>query len=97
MGSRGMSPPGPWSLSVKKGMVVIMVFETLVRLLGEQYACDPDEVEMVTTLDDLNLTAMERSDIAVTLEELYGVPIPTEALDGFETVEDVVGYIEDRL
>lgn len=74
-----------------------MVFEALIRLLGEQYACDPEEVEMVTTLDDLNLTDMDRSDMAVTLEELYGVPIPTEELEAFETVEDVVGYIEDRL
>lgn len=74
-----------------------MVFDELVRLLAEQYACDPEEVEMASTLDDLNLTDLDRSDMALTLEELYGVPIPTEELEAFRTVEDVVGYIEDRL
>ena len=74
-----------------------MVFDELVRLLAEQYACDPEEVEMASTLDDLNLSDMDRSDVALTMEELYGVPIPTEALEAFVTVEDVVGYIEDRL
>ena len=35
--------------------------------------------------------------MALTLEELYGVAIPDEELDGFVTLEDMVGYIEDRL
>ena len=74
-----------------------MVFDELARLLAEQYACDPEEVEMASTLDDLNLSDMDRSDVALTMEELYGVPIPTEALETFVTVEDIVGYIEDRL
>lgn len=74
-----------------------MVFDSLVRLLAEQYACDPEEVEMASSLDTLNLTDMDRSDMALTMEELFGVPIPTEALEEFVTVEDVVGYIEDRL
>ena len=74
-----------------------MVFDSLVRLLAEQYACDPEEVEMTSSLDTLNLTDMDRSDMALTMEELFGVPIPTEALEEFVTVEDVVGYIEDRL
>ena len=34
---------------------------------------------------------------ALVLEELFGVEIPGEALDDFETVEDMVGYIEDRM
>ena len=37
----------------------------------------------------------ERFEICFHME-FYGVEIPEEALGGFETVEDVVGYIEDR-
>jgi acyl carrier protein len=33
----------------------------------------------------------------VFLGEMYGVNIDDDNLDGFETVEDVVGYVEDYL
>ena len=75
----------------------MVVYDGLLQLLTEQYVCDPEVVSMASTLDELNLSPNERSDIALVLEELYGVPIPTEALEEFYTVEDLVGYIEDRL
>lgn len=74
-----------------------MVLEQLKRLLTEQYGCDEDEITLSATLDDLNLVTHERSELALVLEELFGVEIPGEALDDFETVEDMVGYIEDRM
>lgn len=74
-----------------------MVYEALEQLLADQYACDPDEIGMNATLDGLNLYDGERSDLCVTLEELYGVPIPEDAIRAFSTVEDIVAYIEDRL
>lgn len=35
--------------------------------------------------------------MSVALADAYGVAIPDEALAAFATVEDIVGYIEDRL
>ena len=52
---------------------------------------------MAASLDDLNIAPHEREDMAMILEELYGIAIDDTTLDEFETVEDVVGYIEDRL
>ena len=74
-----------------------MVFETLFQLLCDHYACEQEDVTMASSLDDLNLTDDERTDIAVLLQEQYGVEIPAAKLAGFATVEDMVGYIEDRL
>ena len=74
-----------------------MVLEKLAALLSDQYGCDPEDVTMAATLDELNLTDHERGELAFTLEEVYGVEIPDEALSAFVTVEDFVGYIEDRL
>ncbi len=74
-----------------------MVLERLARLLGEQYACDEEDVTMTATLDGLNLSDDDRSELMLSLEELYGIPVPTEAMEDFVTVEDVVAYIEDRL
>lgn len=73
-----------------------MVYNDLVNLCLDRYGCE-GPIDMGDTFDELNITAEERSDLALALEELYGVPIPTEALEECRSVEDLVGYIEDRL
>ena len=73
------------------------VLDVLTHLFCRNYGCDPEDVEMAATLDDLNIAPHEREDMAVFLGEMYGVDMDDDVLYGFETVEDVVGYIEDRL
>ncbi len=73
------------------------VLDVLTHLFCRNYGCDPEDVEMAATLDDLNIAPHEREDMAVFLGEMYGVDIDDDALYGFETVEDVVGYVEDQL
>lgn len=73
------------------------VLDVLTVLFCRNYGCDPDDVEMAATLDELNIAPHEREDMAVFLGEMYGVDIDGDTLDGFETVEDVVGFVEDHL
>lgn len=73
-----------------------MVFEAIKKLLTGRFGCDPEDVTMDATFDDLNILKHELGDIALELEELFGVPIPDGVLDEAETVEDIVGYIEDN-
>ena len=73
------------------------VLDVLMRLFCTKYGCEPEDVEMAASLDELNIAPHEREDMAMVLEELYGIAIDDATLDGFETVEDVVGYIEDQL
>ena len=73
------------------------VLDVLTALFCRNYGCDPDDVEMAATLDELNIAPHEREDMAVFLGEMYGVDIDDDTLDGFETVEDVVGFVEDYL
>lgn len=73
------------------------VLDVLMRLFCTKYGCEPEDVEMAASLDELNIAPHEREDMAMTLEEMYGIAIDDDTLDGFETVEDVVGYIEDRI
>ena len=73
------------------------VLEILTVLFCSKYGCEPEDVEMGATLDELNIAPHEREDMAMVLEEMYGVVIDDDTLDGFATVEDVVAYIEDIL
>lgn len=72
------------------------VLPFLTKQLADRYGCDPEDVTMAATLDDLNLSDDDRSEIALLLGEVFGVEIPTGELLSFETVEDLVGYVEDR-
>ena len=73
------------------------VLDVLTALFCEKYGCDPEDVEMAASLDELNIAPHEREDMAMVLEELYGIEIDDGALSDFATVEDVVGYVEDIL
>ncbi len=73
------------------------VLDILTALFCEKYGCDPEDVEMAASLDELNIAPHEREDMAMVLGEMYGIDFDDDALFGFETVEDIVGYIEDVL
>ena len=73
------------------------VLDILTALFCEKYGCDPESVDMAASLDELNIAPHEREDMAMVLGEMYGIDFDDDALFGFETVEDVVGYIEDIL
>ena len=73
------------------------VLEEVRDFLCERCGCFYEDVEMAASLDDLNVADFEREDLAFLLAERHGVEIPNEELVTFETVEDLVGYIEDRL
>lgn len=74
-----------------------MVLRYLKGLLSDRFGCDEEDVTLAATLDELNLSADDIYEMAVCLQDLYGVEIPTDHLQSFETMEDMVGYVEDRL
>ena len=74
-----------------------MVLEILRKLLIDRVGCEAEDVEMAASLDDLNVTEDERIELAMTLWEMFvSEPIPEE-FPAWELVEDLVGYIEDRM
>ena len=73
------------------------VLEVLTALFCRKYGCEPEDVEMAASLDALNIAPHEREDMAMVLEEMYGVAIDDAALDSFDTVEDVVAFVEDAI
>lgn len=74
-----------------------MVLQQLAKLLIDRFGCDAEDVEMAASFDDLNITEDERYELFAVLWELYGTETLPEELPPFATVEDLVGYIEDRM
>ena len=73
-----------------------MVFQYLSELLTGAYAC-AGPIEMADRLDDLNLAPYEREELAGLLTDRFGVELSVEEVAAFETVEDMVAGVEDRL
>ena len=73
------------------------VYDRLAMLFCEKYGCEPEDMAMGASLDALGILPHEREDMALVLGEVYGVEFDDASLAGFETVEDVVGYIEDTM
>ncbi len=73
-----------------------MVLQYLKGLLPDRFGCEEEAVCLSATLDELNLSADDVNEIAVCLQDLYGVDF-SDATETFETLEDIVGYVEDRL
>ena len=75
-----------------------MVFEKIADILSEQFDVEVGAIEPDTLLtDDLGADSLDLIDIVMSLEDEFGREVPDEALEGFETVGDLVDYIESRI
>ena len=72
-----------------------MVFEKLQKILAEQFVTDEENITMETSfIDDLGADSLDIVELAMAIEEEFGVPeIPEDAIPKLLTVGDVVRYI----
>jgi len=76
-------------------MEVIMVFEKIRDLVVEQLGIDADMVKPETNMmKDLEADSLDAVEIILGIEEEFGLDIPDEEAEKFETVQDLVDYVE---
>ncbi len=72
-----------------------MVFDKVKGFVVDQLGVDPDQVEMDTNLmKDLEADSLDAVEIILAVEDEYGLDIPDETAEKFETVRDLVEYVE---
>ena len=73
-----------------------MIFEKVCAILAEALNADPDEITMETLImEDLDADSLDVVDIAMSLEDEFGIEFPDEDLEKVRTVGDVVKYLEE--
>ena len=72
------------------------VLEHIQMYLCEHVGCDVEDATLAATFDELNVAPYDCEALALHLEELYELRIPDDELTAFDTLEDMVGYLEDR-
>ncbi|MBF1051157.1 MAG: acyl carrier protein [Peptostreptococcaceae bacterium] len=73
------------------------MFEKIQEIIVEVLGVEKDSVTMDSNLmNDLNADSLDALDIATQIEESLSVKIPDEDFAKFETVKDIVEYIENH-
>jgi len=71
------------------------MFENLKNFIVEEFNVNPDDVTLEAELvGDLGINSLELADLVYLCEEKFNVSIDDEDLHNFNTVGDVVKYLE---
>ncbi len=74
-----------------------MDFEKVKEVVAEQLGVDVAELTEETSLkDDLNADSLDLFQIIMSLEEEFGIEIPTEDSESIGTIGDIEKYLAKR-
>ncbi len=72
-----------------------MMFEKVQAILAKQLRLDPAKITPESLImKDLGADSLDILQLLMRIEDEYGLVIPDQALAKFETVGDVVSYLE---
>lgn len=73
------------------------MFEEVQKILAKQLRIDASRVQMESRIkEDLGADSLNILQLLMKIEDDYGIVIPDEELAHFETVSDVVSYLDSR-
>lgn len=74
-----------------------MIFDEIKDIIIDQLQVNESEVTMDTNLmKDLSADSLDAVEIIMAIEEEYGIEIPDEDAETFQTVGDLVRYVEEN-
>ena len=74
-----------------------MTFDKIKDIIIEQLQVDESDVNMDTNLmKDLSADCLDAVEIIMAIEDTFGIEIPDEDAEKFQTVEDLVKYVEEN-
>ncbi|MGT2951405.1 acyl carrier protein [Streptococcus cuniculi] len=73
------------------------IYQRLEELLVEEKGADLELHPDLAVQEELAEDSVEVMELVLTLEDEFQITIPDEAIEGFETLADIVEYIEKRL
>ena len=76
-----------------------MVFEKVVKIIGEQLGLDDlTAVTPATSLmGDLEADSLDAVEIIMAIEDEFGVEIPDDEAEKFKNIGDIAKYVETKL
>ncbi len=73
------------------------MLEKLKSMIAEQLSINEAEINAESNFkDDLGADSLDLFELVMSLEEEYGVEIPSEDLEKIATVNDVMEYLKEK-
>jgi acyl carrier protein len=74
-----------------------MTFDKIKDIIIEQLQVEESDVNMDTNLmKDLSADSLDAVEIIMAIEDTFGIEIPDEDAEKFQTVEDLVKYVDEN-
>lgn len=74
-----------------------MVFEKIKKILSEQFEINEGLITLESNLvDDLGANSLDFVDIAMSIEDEFGIEVPEELVEKISTVGDIVNFVEEN-
>lgn len=73
------------------------MLEKVKEIIAKQLNLDVDEINESTSFkDDLGADSLDLFELVMAFEEEYDIEIPSENLEGIETVGDIIKLMKDN-
>ena len=73
------------------------MFDEVQKILAKQLRLDPSKIQPSSRIkEDLGADSLNILQLLMKIEDDYGIVIPDEKLATFDTVQDVVAYLDAR-
>ena len=75
-----------------------MVLDTIKGMIIDQLGVSEDELQLETNLmKDLEADSLDAVEIIMAIEDEYDIEIPDEDAERFQTIGDIVSYVEKAI
>ena len=75
-----------------------MILDKIKEFIIDQLGVDPDDIQMDTNLmKDLEADSLDAVEIIMAIEDEYDIEIPDEDAEKFQTIRDIVNYLEKEV
>lgn len=74
-----------------------MTFEKVRHIIAEHFNIKEDVITLQSSVrEDFGADSLDLVDLAMTIEDEFGIEVPDEELEKIQTVEDIVQFIESN-
>ena len=75
-----------------------MILDKIKEFIVDQLGVDPEDIQMDTNLmKDLEADSLDAVEIIMAIEDEYDIEIPDEDAEKFQTIRDIVTYVENEV
>lgn len=72
------------------------MLEKLKEMMKEQLNVDMEISEETSFKEDMGADSLDLFELVMSMEEAFGIEIPTEDLEGIQTVGDMMKYLKEH-